>query len=180
MRSGLATEANEPFSADVVADAPLAAEPGSTYAYVTDNSELLALGLDRRAPGGLCRYVHDRVLDPMGVSVDHWHETPYGNVTGGSYAFLTPRELARLGQLLLDGGRWAGEQLVPSAWVELMTEVRSDFGCHAVIAATATSLVHRAPGSASRRRRSPATTSGGRAASAARPSSWYRTWMSSW
>ena len=131
MRSGLATEGNEPFSAEVVADAPLEAEPGSTYAYVTDNSELLALGLDRRAPGGLCRYVHDRVLDPMGVSVDHWHETPYGNVTGGSYAFLTPRELARLGQLLLDRGRWAGEQLVPSAWVELMTEVRSDFGCHA-------------------------------------------------
>ena len=146
MRSGLATEGNEPFSAEVVADAPLAAEPGSTYAYVTDNSELLALGLDRRTPGGLCRYVHDRVLDPMGVSVDHWHETPYGNVTGGSYAFLTPRELARLGQLLLDGGRWAGEQLVSSAWVELMTEVRSDFGCRGVNAATATSLVSQGAG----------------------------------
>ncbi|MET0577387.1 MAG: serine hydrolase, partial [Ilumatobacteraceae bacterium] len=78
MRSGLAIEGNEPFSADVVADAPLETEPGSTYAYVTDNSELLALGLDRRAPGGFCRYVHDVVLDPMGVSVDHWHETPYG------------------------------------------------------------------------------------------------------
>ena len=146
MRSGLATEATEPFSADVVADAPLAAEPGSTYAYVTDNSELLALGLDRRTPDGLCRYVHDRVLGPLGVSVDHWHETPYGNVTGGSYAFVTPRELARLGQLLLGGGRWAGEQIVPSRWIELMTEVRSDFGCHAVNAATATSLVQQGAG----------------------------------
>ena len=146
MRSGLATEGNEPFSAEVVADARLETEPGSTYAYVTDNSELLALGLDRRVPGGLCRYVHDQVLGPMGVSVDHWHETPYGNVTGGSYAFLTPRELARLGQLLLNEGRWADEQLVPSAWVELMTEVRSDFGCHGVNAATATSLVQQGAG----------------------------------
>jgi CubicO group peptidase (beta-lactamase class C family) len=67
-------------------------------------------------------------------------------VTGGSYAFLTPRELARLGQLLLDQGRWADEQLVPSAWVELMTEVRSDFGCHGVNAATATSLVQQGAG----------------------------------
>jgi CubicO group peptidase (beta-lactamase class C family) len=146
MRSGLAIEGNEPFSAEVVADAPLAAEPGSAYAYVTDNSELLALGLDRRAPGGFCRYVHEQVLDPMGVSVDHWHETPYGNVTGGSYAFLTPRELARLGQLLLDNGRWADDKLVPSAWVELMTEVRSDFGCHQVNAATATHTVRQGAG----------------------------------
>ena len=117
MRSGLATEGNEPFSAEVVADPRPETEPGSTYAYVTDNSELLALGLDRRVPGGLCRYVHDQVLGPMGVSVDHWHETPYGNVTGGSYAFLTPRELARLGQLLLNEGRWADEQLVPATWI---------------------------------------------------------------
>jgi CubicO group peptidase (beta-lactamase class C family) len=146
MRSGLATEGNEPFSANVVANAPLANEPGSTYAYVTDNSELLALGLDRRVPGGMCRYVHERVLDPMGVSVDHWHETPYGNVTGGSYAFLTPRELARLGQLLLDRGRWVDEQLVPSAWIDSMTEVRSDFGCHAVNAATSTRPVRQGAG----------------------------------
>lgn len=146
MRSGLATEATEPFSAEVVADAPLAAEPGSTYAYVTDNYEMVALGLDRRAPGGFCRYVHKRILGPMEVSVDHWHETPYGNVTGGSYAFLTPRELARLGQLLLDEGRWADEQLVPSAWIEAMAEVRSDFGCHEVIAATSTSLVRQGAG----------------------------------
>ena len=146
MRSGLATEGNEPFSAEVVANAPLAAEPGSTYTYVTDNSELLALGLDRRTPDGLCRYVHERVLDPIGVSVDHWHETPYGNVTGGSYAFLTPRELARLGQLLLDQGRSKDEQLVPPAWIESMTEVRSDFGCHQVNAATATSLVSQGAG----------------------------------
>jgi CubicO group peptidase (beta-lactamase class C family) len=147
MRSGLAADvANEPFSAEVVADAPLAAEPGTTYSYVTDNSELLALGLDRRAPDGLCRYLHERVLGPMGVSVDHWHETPYGNVTGGSYAFLTPRELARLGQLLLDEGNSAGVQLVPSAWIRSMTRVRTDFGCRRVNAATSTSVVRQGAG----------------------------------
>jgi Tol biopolymer transport system component len=83
----------------------------------------------------------------MGVSVDHWHETPYGNVTGGSYAFLSPRELARLGQLLLDNGRWADEQVVPATWIESMTEVRSDLGCHRVNATTATSLVRQGRGS---------------------------------
>ena len=105
MRSGMARDAVEPFDAAIVGAAPLAAEPGTRWEYVTNNSELLALGLDRRTADGWCAYVHGRVLGPIGVTVDHWHETPYGNVTGGSYAFMTPRELARLGQLVLDQGR---------------------------------------------------------------------------
>ncbi len=141
MRSGLDTDPVEPFAADVVGAAPLAAEPGAGWEYVTNNSELLALGLDRRTPSGLCEYVHNRVLEPIGVTVDHWHETPYGSVTGGSYAFMTPRELARLGQLLLDNGKWAGQQVVPAAWIAAMTGERTDFGCQRGVAARANRLI---------------------------------------
>ncbi|HXU97499.1 MAG TPA: serine hydrolase [Jiangellaceae bacterium] len=129
MRSGLAPEAVEPFSAAEVGAAPLAHEPGTTWEYVTNNSELLALGLHRRAAAGFCEYVHQRILEPLGVTVDHWHETPYGSVTGGSYAFMTPRELARLGQLLLDDGRSGGEQVLPASWIAAITTQRTDFGC---------------------------------------------------
>jgi hypothetical protein len=129
MRTGLASEAVEPFSAEEVGAAPVAHEPGTTWEYVTNNSELLALGLHRRATAGFCEYVHQRVLEPLGVTVDHWHETPYGSVTGGSYAFMTPRELARLGQLLQDGGRSGGAQVVPSSWISTITTQHTDLGC---------------------------------------------------
>ena len=146
MRSGLNPEAVEPFSADVVGASPLAAQPGTVWEYVTNNSELLALGLDRRTASGLCEYVHNRVLEPIGVTVDHWHETPYGNVTGGSYAFMTPRELARLGQLLLDSGRWDGQQVVLTAWIAAITTERADFGCQRGNAAQSNRLIRSGSG----------------------------------
>jgi len=146
MRSGLAPEAVEPFSAEEVGAAPLAHEPGTTWEYVTNNSELLALGLDRRATVGFCEYVHHRVLEPLGVTVDHWHETPYGGVTGGSYAFMTPRELARLGQLLLDRGRSGGEQVLPASWITAITTQRTDFGCQQGIAAQSSQQIRSGSG----------------------------------
>jgi CubicO group peptidase (beta-lactamase class C family) len=146
MRSGLDPDAVEPFDADVVGAAQLAAEPGTMWDYVTNNSELLALGLDRRTSNGWCEYLHDRVLDQIGVTVDHWHETPYGNVTGGSYAFMTPRELARLGQLMLDDGRANGAQVVPAEWIATITEQRTDFGCARGNAAQSNRLIRSGAG----------------------------------
>ena len=52
-----------------------------------------------------------------------------GYFVGGHSLFLTPREVARIGQLVLDDGAWDGESLVPSAWLdESLTEVW-DLGC---------------------------------------------------
>ena len=66
------------------------------------------------------------VLAPLGITVDHWHRHPDSGVTGGSYAFLTPRELLRIGQLVLQGGRWADEQVIPADWIAAMVTPRFD------------------------------------------------------
>ena len=155
--------------------APLAPNR-ATYEYVTNNSELLALGLDRgprmgsairprpgpRSAGRLRRSLARDALRQRDRRLR-----------------VHPRELARLEQLLLDDGRWAGEQSLPSAWIDAMTESAptSDASGHA---ATATSLVQLGRRDRTSARRGRRARRVGAGASAARRSSWYRTWMSSW
>jgi hypothetical protein len=109
---------------DAVVHAPATAEPGAVWNYNSGLSDLIALALDRLVPGGMCRYANARLFTPLGVDVDHWHENREGSPTGGNSAFLTPRELARIGQLVLDGGRWHGRQIVPQEWLDTMLEPR--------------------------------------------------------
>jgi CubicO group peptidase (beta-lactamase class C family) len=129
MSSGLDWDDNvTPFEDTTMIEAVLhadrLAQSGTVWNYNSGGSDLLALALDRVVPGGLCRYAHARLFTPLGIDVDHWHENPEGSVTGGNSAFLTPRELARIGQLVLDGGSWQGRQLVSPEWIETMVDPR--------------------------------------------------------
>ena len=124
MSGGLATDLNE---ADLVRDVrhdrwrQLRVPAGNT---AKPSSELVALALERTVPGGLCSYTH-RLLGPLGITVDHWHVNQIGGATGRAYAFLTPRELARFGQLVLQRGEWDGTQLIPAGWFDTMLSLGS-------------------------------------------------------
>ena len=54
-----------------------------------------------------------------------WVTDPQGNNFASWGLFLTPREMAKIGQLYLDGGVWAGEQIVPAQWVAESTKEHS-------------------------------------------------------
>ena len=61
--------------------------------------------------------LYDRYLD-AGFS---WPVDPQGLHEGACCIKLRPQDLAAIGQLYLDQGRWAGEQVVPAAWVKQAT-----------------------------------------------------------
>ncbi|MDX1406949.1 MAG: serine hydrolase domain-containing protein, partial [Saprospiraceae bacterium] len=63
-------------------------------------------------------YVKQRLFDPLGITRYSWERDPDGQVWGGFGLQLTARDLAKVGQVYLDQGRWQGSQLVPSDWVE--------------------------------------------------------------
>jgi CubicO group peptidase (beta-lactamase class C family) len=50
-----------------------------------------------------------------------WPHDPQGVFTGFGFLKLTARDMAAFGRLYLDGGRWNGEQVVPTAWVDAAT-----------------------------------------------------------
>lgn len=103
-------------------DLPAAPDPGSHYctAGVVALGGLLAEATGRPVPA-----LADEVLfGPLGIPSPAW-ETFRGGTDTGGHLRLRPRELAKLGQLVLDRGAWRGERIVSAAWIDQMTSPRT-------------------------------------------------------
>jgi len=103
-------------------DQPFAAFPGDDFTYNSAAVHLLGVMLEEATGQSLESYADQVLFGPLGIEEVEWEQLngPYPN--GGSGIDLRPRDLARLGQLYLQGGRSGGEQIVPEAWVEAATE----------------------------------------------------------
>lgn len=108
---------------------------GTKFAYSTGLTQVLAAMLTEASGQSLCAYVADRLLGPLGIDVEHWWVEPDGDFAGGHSVAMTPRELARFGQLVLQHGVWNGRQLVPAAWLDRSLAERWDLGCRPAIGA---------------------------------------------
>ncbi|HEU0236704.1 MAG TPA: serine hydrolase [Candidatus Limnocylindrales bacterium] len=111
------------------------APAGAEFAYSTGLTQVLAALLTEATGQSLCAYVTDRLLGPLGIDVETWWVEPDGYFAGGHSVFITPREMARFGQLVLQHGQWGGEQLVSSEWLDQSLAERWDLGCRGVLGA---------------------------------------------
>jgi CubicO group peptidase (beta-lactamase class C family) len=97
---------------------PRASSPGTLFNYSTGNTQLSSAVLTSATRMTACEFIHQNLLAPLGIVVEHWGRDPQGYFSGGYNFYVTPRELAKFGLLYLHDGRWNGRQLVPAAWVE--------------------------------------------------------------
>ncbi|MEM6337387.1 MAG: serine hydrolase domain-containing protein [Bacteroidota bacterium] len=96
----------------------LVADPGRAWAYSNDGAFLLSPLLDRAAEEPIEAYAARRLFAPLGMTNTRLRVYPDGQAWTHADMETTPRDLARIGRLMLQGGRWNGEQIVPEAWVE--------------------------------------------------------------
>lgn len=82
-------------------------EPGERFSYNTGLTQLLSAVIAEATGGSTCEFAHKELFAPIGVTVDHWLTDPDGYHAGGHSMFMTPRELALVGQLVLDEGEGA-------------------------------------------------------------------------
>lgn len=108
---------------------PAVAEPGTEISYNSGLSHVLGAVVTEATGQSLCSLASTRLFGPIGVDVDFWSFEPDGYFAGPVGLFITPREIARLGQLVLQGGRWEGEQLVSAEWLDASLTERWDIAC---------------------------------------------------
>lgn len=107
-------------------DLPLAADPGTAFAYNTAATVSLGQAIENRAPMTLVDYGLSRLMAPLAISSVEFTRTPTGLPNGGGGFYFRTRDMVKFGQLLLDGGTWKGERIVSEAWIGDSLVARTD------------------------------------------------------
>lgn len=97
---------------------PFEHEPGTAFGYSSAATHLLGVVVQRRTGQALSEYLRPRLLDPLGIDDVRWDRAPSGYESGGFGLHARTEDLAALGLLYLDGGRWQGRQVLPEGWAE--------------------------------------------------------------
>jgi CubicO group peptidase (beta-lactamase class C family) len=100
---------------------PIAAPPGEIWNYNSGSTELLGAILRKATGKPLDQLARSLLFDPLGITDVEWYKYAHGNSSAAAGLRLRPRDLAKIGQLVLQHGAWNGKQLVSSAWIEAST-----------------------------------------------------------
>ena len=96
-------------------------EPGTHFAYNSLGTYMISAILQQKTGMKVVDYLDSLIFKPMDISTPLWEESPQGINCGGWGLWLKTGDMAKIGQLLLDGGVWKGRQLISKDWVRRMT-----------------------------------------------------------
>jgi CubicO group peptidase (beta-lactamase class C family) len=97
----------------------VASAPGTAYRYSSGDSTVLAAALKGMVGDkAYADYPWTALFGPLGIQSATWETDSTGTFVASSYAYMTARDLARIGLLMQRGGRWQERQLLPAAWIE--------------------------------------------------------------
>jgi len=125
MRSGLASTSRSNYGRWVTSNnwihyklnQPLRGVPGEDRIYSTGNTHLLAVILARATEMNTLQFAIRYLFGPMDIEITGWDRDPQGYFLGGNNMAMRPRDMVKMGQLMMNVGVYNGEQLVPKEWV---------------------------------------------------------------
>jgi CubicO group peptidase (beta-lactamase class C family) len=99
---------------------PVTAPAGQEFFYNTGALTLMS-AIVRKATGRpLDEFARETLFEPLGITRVEWNRYKGDSDAGGGLR-LRPRDMAKLGQLVLAGGRWNDRQIVSREWIETST-----------------------------------------------------------
>ena len=104
-----------------VLDLPMAEPPGSRFEYCNGGSFLLSAIIQDRTGMSAADFAEEYLFGPLGISDVMWPSNPHGITIGWGEMRMRPHDMAKIGYLYLNEGRWDGEQIVPTDWVAAST-----------------------------------------------------------
>ncbi len=114
----------EPDPVRLVLQQPVAHEPGEVFNYSGGLSTLLGYLLEREAGMEATTFAERHLFGPLGITDYEWWDLQGGLIDAPGGLNLRPRDMAKLGQLFLNGGTWRGRRVVSEDWVAASTRIQ--------------------------------------------------------
>lgn len=107
-------------------EGPFDYAPGEYFCYNSLCTYLLSAAVQKLTGEKVVDFLTPRLFDPLGIEKPEWDESPAGINCGGWGLRLKTEDMAKLGQLILDGGVWKGRRLIPADWISKATAKQVD------------------------------------------------------
>ncbi|MBM3121326.1 MAG: serine hydrolase [Chloroflexi bacterium] len=102
---------------------PVVAKPGTAFLYSSGVTNLLGEAVSRKVGMPLAEYARIHLFSPLGITSYDWRTFPHSPemAVAGGLLYLRPRDMAKIGQMVLQQGAWDGRQIISQAWIEEST-----------------------------------------------------------
>jgi CubicO group peptidase (beta-lactamase class C family) len=121
-----------PDSLRYALDRPIAHPPGAVWTYSGGATFTLAAMIARGTGRDVHDYAREKLFAPLGIERSDWIRDYYGVPYAHAGLRLSARDAAKIGQLVLQGGRWEEAQVVPADWIAVSTAPQARveaYGC---------------------------------------------------
>jgi CubicO group peptidase (beta-lactamase class C family) len=98
------------------------------WSYCTAGVFLLGQVVEAATGERFDAFVQRRLLGPLDISDAEWRKSPSGEIQSGGQLRIGAESLAKLGRMVLDGGHWQGQQILPESWIKDMLQPHRQVG----------------------------------------------------
>lgn len=99
-------------------DLPMLYDPGTRGSYCTGGVKLLGRIIENQSGLSIDDFANKYLFEPLNITAYQWDREPDGRISASGKIFLRPRDMAKIGLLMLNKGKWKEEQLISEAWVD--------------------------------------------------------------
>lgn len=126
MQTGLRSTSSGNYGAWVISDnwieyalsQDFVTEIDSRMVYSTGTSHLLSVIISKATGMSTKEFAEEYLFNPMNIRVGGWDKDPQGYFMGGNNLALKPADLIKIGQLMLNNGRYGDQQLISKEWIK--------------------------------------------------------------
>ena len=105
---------------------PLRHDPGLNWEYTSMEPELVGIIISRASKMNLMDFAKKYLFEPMAITKYEWFVTPNGGGYAAGSFDIKPIDLLKIGQMVLDKGKWEGRQIVSEKWLNESTNCQTD------------------------------------------------------
>jgi len=103
---------------------PIEAPPDTVWNYNGGGTDLLGSVIERVSGRPFDAFAREVLFRPLGITDWEWKAYQNGKLSPAAGLRLSPRDAAKIGQLVLNKGEWNGRQIVPATWIAQSTTPR--------------------------------------------------------